>query len=288
MVEPTSRWVITGGGRYDRLALDNTPEGNPTLESIFSAFSPKLNATFKVLDAQRDNQPTLNVYAAYSHAFLPPRRPSSLTPANASLNLQPEDINNVEGGVKSSLIGGRVSFEGTYFWMKEDGVVLSRRQGPFFFPTNAGQQRYKGVETGATVAVSRQVEVYANAAFYKNRFGEFVIQTEDGDQVLTGNRLPISPAYVVNWGATVTPAPPIEVTLNVKRVSDVQSNQGNTFLIDPYSLVDAAVSWRRGPLRVTLSAHNLLNAEYYWNSDGETADPGRPRQVLLTVSVLAK
>jgi hypothetical protein len=39
---------------------------------------------------------------------------------------------------------------------------------------------------------------------------------------------------------------------------------------------------------VTLSAHNLFNAAYYWNADGETADPARPRQVLLTASVRIK
>jgi outer membrane receptor protein involved in Fe transport len=52
--------------------------------------------------------------------------------------------------------------------------------------------------------------------------------------------------------------------------------------------VDAAVTWRRGPLRLALSAHNLFNQQYYWNADGETADPGRPRQILFTTSVTLK
>ena len=47
------------------------------------------------------------------------------------------------------------------------------------------------------------------------------------------------------------------------------------------------MSWYLGPTRITLSAHNLLNEEYYWNGDtsrAESADPGAPRQVLLTTS----
>jgi outer membrane receptor protein involved in Fe transport len=172
--------------------------------------------------------------------------------------------------------------------MTENGVVLSRRQGPFFLPTNAGELSYKGFETGAMVAPMKQLSFYANASFYRNRFGDFVVQSENGDEILTGNRLPISPSYVVNWGAKVMPAPIVEATVNVKHLSDVQANNGNTFLLSPYSTVDAAVTWRRSPLRITLSAHNLVNEEYYWNSDGETADPGRPRQVLLTFSVLTK
>ena len=36
-----------------------------------------------------------------------------------------------------------------YFDMVRDGIVTTVRQGPFFIPSNAGQQRFKGVETGA-------------------------------------------------------------------------------------------------------------------------------------------
>jgi outer membrane receptor protein involved in Fe transport len=207
-------------------------------------------------------------------------------PADVPLNLKPEDIENYEAGLKGGLLGGRMTLEAAYFWMTEDGVVLSTRQGPFFLPTNAGQQKYKGLETGLSWAATPQVSVYANAAMYRARFGNFVIQSAGGDTVLNGNRLPISPDRIVNWGATLRPAPAIEATLNVKHVGDVQTNNDNTFLLDPYSVVDAAVTWRRGPLRVTLSAHNLFDEEYYWNGDGEVADPGRPRQVLVTTSFL--
>ena len=288
MIEPASRWVLTAGGRYDRLALDNTPEGGSKLDNTFSAFSPKASATFRLLKSTGATAPTVNLYAAYSRAFLPPRAPSSLTPTNVALNLQPENIDNVEGGLKGSALGGRLSFEGTYFWMKESGVVLSRRQGPFFFPTNAGEQRYKGVETGVSVAVTSKISTYLNASFYRNRFGAFVIESEDGDQALTGNRLPISPDSVVNWGLTVTPVPAVDATVSVKYMGDVQADRANTFTIDPYTLVDAAVTWRRGPVRFTLSAHNLFDKQYYWNSDGETADPGRPRQILFKTSVTLK
>jgi outer membrane receptor protein involved in Fe transport len=285
MIEPAPRWVFSAGGRYDRLALDNLREGGTLLEQTFSAFSPKASATFKAFGTEPSSPTTVNLYAAYSRAFLPPRTPSSLTPSNVTLVLHPEDIDNVEGGVKASILNGRASFEGTYFHMIEDGVVLSRRSGPFFFPTNAGKVRYQGVETGVTVAPSRKASVFVNASFYRNRFADFVIQSEDGDDSLTGNRLPISPDYVVNWGATITPVPRIEGTFTVKHVSTVQADNDNTFVVPSYNVADAAVSWKNGPFRVTLSAHNLFNAQYYWNADGETADPARPRQVLVSFAV---
>ena len=201
------------------------------------------------------------------------------------MKLQPEDISNSEIGLKGNAANGRVSFEATYFHMTENGVVLSQRQGPFFFPTNAGELRYDGVETGLSVDITPKVSAFVNASFYHSRFGEFVIESEDGDQVLTGNGLPIAPDYVVNWGASFRPTPSVDATVNIKSTSAMEANRENTFKIDLYTLVDAAVTWRHGPLRATLAARNLFNEEYDWNADGETADPGRPRQILFTISV---
>ena len=282
--EPAPRVLATLAGRYDKLALDATRGSAAKVEDTFDAFSPKASATFKLLSTGNDG-PVLNAYGAYSQAFLPPRRPSSLQAADVPLNLQPEDIENYEGGLKGSLLGGQLSFEASYFYMTEDGVVLNRRQGPFFVPTNAGQWKFKGLETGVGWSPSSQVSVYGNASFYRNRFGEFVIESDEGNTVFTGNHLVLSPDYIVNWGANVRPMPSIDLTLDVKHVSATFGSEDNSFQIDGYTLVDAAASWRRGPIRVTLSARNLLNQEYYFDISSESADPGPPRQVLLSTTI---
>ena len=284
ILEPAPRFVATIAGRYDRLALDATRGSAARVEDTFDAFSPKLGATFKLLSTGNDG-PALNAYGAYSQAFLPPRRPSALVAADVPLNLQPEDIENFEGGLKGSVLGGRLSLEASYFYMTEDGVVLSRRQGAFFVPTNAGQRKFKGLETGIGLAATAQVSTYLNASFYRNRYGEFVIESTGGNTVLTGNRLILAPDYIVNWGANVRPVPFIDVTLDVKHVSETVGNDDNSFLIDGYTLVDLAATWRRGPLRVTLSGRNLFSEEYYFDGNNESADPGPPRQVLLSTTI---
>ena len=287
-IEPTTRLILSAGGRYDRLDLENTltfREGTPVVEDTFDAFSPKASATFKLLPD--DPSTDVNIYGQYSQAFLPPRRPSGLRPGDDEINLNPEDIDNYEVGLKGSLLDGEVTLEATYFYMKREGIVHSVRQGPFFVPTNAGEHRYKGVELGASWAPTSLVSMYANGAFYRNRFGDFVVETESGDTDLTGNRLPISPDRIINGGVVITPDSRFNIRVDVKHVGDVMVDTGNTFELDPYTLLDAAVSWLVGPTRVTLSAHNLFNEEYYWNGDtslAESADPGAPRQVLLTTS----
>ena len=285
--QPAPRVILTGAGRYDHLALDNQRGTGPILEQTFEAFSPKVSATVKLAGVDANSPVTVNLYGGYSQAFLPPRAPSGLTAANVADRIQPEDIENYEVGLKGSAAGGRVSFETTFFRMKEEGVVLSIRQGPFFIPTNDGELKYKGVETGLRVAASPKVSLYVNASFYRNRFGDFVIQDEEdptSDVALTGNRLAISPDHIVNWGATFTPTASTDINFDVKHVGDTATDRENTFTVPGYTLFDVAASWRGGPLRVTLSAHNLFDEEYYWSGGSETLDPGRPRQVLLTTS----
>jgi iron complex outermembrane receptor protein len=279
-LEPVSRLVLTGGGRYDRLNLDHTRGSNAKISKTIDAFSPKGSATVKLLGVEPGSSSTLNVYGSYAQSFMPPRRPTALN--NTDPPLSPEEIENYETGMKGSVLNGRVSMEASYFWMKEDGVVLNQQVGPMFFPTNAGKVRYKGVETGVDFAVTKKISTFFNASFYRSRFGEFVIQSSGGNTVLTGNRLPVAPDRILNWGASFRPTRTVDFNVNFKHVGPVQSDDSNSFQLDKYTVVDTAITWKRGPVRLTLSAHNLFDEEYYWIG-GETADPGTPRQVLLGV-----
>ena len=288
IVTPGSRWLIAAGGRYDRLDLDNTltfATGQPRIDDSFDELSPRASVTYQLTEGA--GRPDLAVYGSYSEAFLPPRRPGQLRPADAAIELEPEDIDNWEIGVKGNFFESRVAVEGAYFHMRRDGIVTTVREGPLFRPSNAGEHEYQGFEASLRWSASPRISAYWNAALYDNRFGDFVIESAGGDMVLTGNRLPISPDQVFNAGVRLQPGRAVDVTLDVKHVGDVMIDQGNSFELDAYTLVDAAVSWSREPVRLTLSAHNLFDEEYFWNGDislAESADPGRPRQVLLTAS----
>jgi iron complex outermembrane receptor protein len=291
VAEPGDRWILMAGGRYDRLDLDNTrtfSAGQPHVAFEFEEVSPRLSATYKLIEDE--GEPDLSLYASYSEAFLPPRRPSALRPADSVLDLEPEDIANWELGLKGDFAGSKLAVEAAIFQMEREGIVLSVRQGPFFLPTNSGEHEYEGFEASLRWTESSRFTAYVNAALYHNRFGHFVIESEEGpegDVVLTGNRLPISPDEVWNAGTLFRVARAFDFAIDVKYVGDVMIDQNNTFQLDDYTLVDAAVSWTRQPIRLTLSASNLFDEEYFWSGDttsGESADVGRPRMVLLTAA----
>lgn len=296
MVDLNPRFNVTAGGRWDHMSMDNTRSNGPTVDASFSAFSPKVSAAYKVLTGNGTDAPLLNVYGAYSQAFVPPRRPSSLTPpGEADPELHPTDFDNYEGGFKARM-RGKLTLEATYFWMNETGVVLQRQTGPFFVDTNAGERDYRGLEATVGYDVNPKLSFFGNASFYHNRFGDFVVQSEEGDRVLTGEHLPIAPDFIINYGTRFKPRPDMDAIVEVKHVDstygspciEASCTSSNTFKIDSYALVDASLSWYWRSFRITLAAHNLLNDEYYGTAGVNSADPGRPRQILLSTAVKFK
>jgi iron complex outermembrane receptor protein len=295
-ITPFPRVTLTAAGRYDRMTLKNTETfqaGAPSIDETFDAFSPKFSALVRVLEAREVGllgNVDVNVYGTYSEAFKPPRTPSGLNPSGVD-PLDPENISNIEVGAKTILANGRASLDATYFHMKRDGIVVSTRQGPFFLPSNAGQQDFDGVDIALALAPVPQLGINVNAAFYHNRFGDFVIEESGGDTDLTGNRLPLVPDVVFNWGVAFSPVPDLGLTLGVKHVGDRYLDQLNTYRLDTYALVDGSVSWSPSALemlRVTLSGRNLLDKEYFQNGDtslAESVEFGAPRQMIVSVGL---
>lgn len=290
VIAPARRLLVTVGGRYDRLDLHNIQvfaSGLPEIDAVYDAFSPKLSATVKLLapDAA-GGMGALNVYAAYSRAFLPPRSPNNLAPADTTLTLEPEKIKNYEIGLKGNVFGSRLGLEATFFRMQRDGIVVRTQQGPFFLDNNAGVQNFRGVELGASWAPWSAVSVYANAAFYHTRFGSYVLQAATGDTVLTGNRPEQAPDVVSNAGIAVDHPAGWGATANVKHVGDMFLDPTNRFRLDPYTVTDASVFWDRTPVRMTLAAHNLFDRRYFNNgsNNAQRADVAPPRQVVVSAS----
>ena len=290
-IAPLPRLEVTAAGRFDRLDLknvDNLAAGEKS-EETFDAFSPKFSALFKLVDAIETGslgRVNLNVYAAYSEAFKPPRHPSSLNPPGQDANLEPENVTNYEVGLKSSFLDGRASLQATYFNMERDGVVISTREGGLFRDSNAGKQDFKGLELMAAWAPMPNLSFFGNVAFYHNRFGDYVIERPSGDVVLTGNRLPAVPDRIFNVGGSYEPTDDVGFTLRFKYVGKRFSNASNTLLLGPYPLLDGSVYWSPGPVRFTLSGHNVLDERYFTSggSGGDTVNLGWPRQLMLIAS----
>ena len=262
-----------------------TPRGGGAkVEDTFSAFSPKVERDLPALGAERPASRQSTSTARTRRPSSRRARPSRLTPADVDAELQPEDIDNNEGGLKGS--AGRRPRLARGDLLLHDGrrVVLTTRQGPFFIPTNAGELSYRGVETGISVAIT-QGSAYVNASFYRNRFGDFVIEIRGRRRGVHRQssadlaRLRRQLGRDVHAGAVGG--------RDVRRQEYGRRGDGPREYVHDRSLHPGrcrgdVASWATA---YDARGHNLFDEADYWNADGFTADPGRPRQVSFTISV---
>jgi len=285
-----SRLRVNLGLRYDRDDISavthapNKPSGS--ISGSGDKFSPKVGASYRVLDSPDPEAPQLSVYAQYSKAFRPARAPADLTVAlNPANPLAPEDITNYEAGIKGSALHNHVGFEVSAFDMLRDGISILVPGGPglSFQESPAGKQRFKGVETGITVQPSTTLSLHANYAYYDGRYEHFAVQIDTSLVDLSGLRVQLSPHHMLDVGVAYGHGAGLGVVVSGFYEGDKALDFQNTVFLPDYITVNGRVSYRWGKYSAALSVANIFNKLYFL--DGEIsaplyAFPAAPRRVI--------
>jgi iron complex outermembrane receptor protein len=120
--------------------------------------------------------PATNVYVNWGQTYEPSfgRQYDAADPAGPGIPLAPEEGDQVEIGLKSSILGGRMSVTFAAFDMERGGISQGDRDHPGF-DIPLGTQRSRGVELGASGELSPGWQLFASAAILDAEFveGEF-------------------------------------------------------------------------------------------------------------------
>ncbi len=281
------RLRLTLGGRYDDNRVSALPSDGTEIKATFHKFSPKVGASYRLIDSDDPIAPQLSVYAQYSRAFKPPRAPADLSVALDPANpLKPENITNYEGGLKATVLQGRLALEASAFDMLRDGIPVLLRVGTGldFRETNGGKQRFKGIELGAVVRPIPTLSLHANYAFYDGKYEDFKILDADNNPVdLSGLRVNLSPRDMLDVGGTYDLGRGLGITLAGNYEGNKALDPKNTYFLDSYFTLDGRVSWVWRNYTFAVSAKNIFDTKYA--TDGEITDPlyifpGPPRRII--------
>ncbi len=139
----------------------------------------------------------------------------------------------------------------------------------------AGKQTAKGAELAGAVRPTDRWNLWANAAYVRAYYGDYVFTGGD----FSGNTPPNVPKVVANAGASyrINLPMPVELGTSVRHVGDRFNADANTVTMLAYTVADAyAFVDVRKNARITLRVRNLTDKTYaIW------ADPGYPDQILL-------
>jgi iron complex outermembrane receptor protein len=261
--------TITAGGRVDFAKNEN--KGSPNQND--TGLTPRMGITWQAI-------PSTTIYASFSKSFMPQ---SGLVYDGSTSGkfIAPERGQQWEGGVKSAAWEGRLMTTLAIFQLDRRNVATSDVAHPNFNIVT-GQQRSRGVELEATLHPLPGWNL-TSAYSYINAEVTHDTNLPAGTPTLNApkNIFNVWTTYEVPRG----PARGLGFGVGGRHYTDQSGDLANSFQLPGYGIVDASMTYRRGPTLWQVNANNLGNKRYWAGSYSDVyVKPGEPRVIRGTVS----
>ncbi|GEO00930.1 TonB-dependent receptor [Novosphingobium sediminis] len=272
---------LTVGGRYTWETKDFNIDF--TVPGAFSAAAKKTfsDPTGRVILDWKPNPDTM-LYASWSRGFRSggfngrATSPTSIGPYN------PERVDSFEGGVKSDLMGGKLRFNPTVFYVKysnkQEDIIRAAGAGTETVVENAASARIWGIELEMQARPTPDLTLRASGGYLNAKYNSFLIP----DLANPGQFLNVSgqrnfrraPKYSFNagvdYGMQISSADRVTFTLDYAYIDDLTASPlaDTTGLrrdvIPAYGTLDASIALlHEGStiknLRVSAYARDMLN-----------------------------
>jgi iron complex outermembrane receptor protein len=266
----TKRLSLTAGGRLDFASNRDLsqPDSNDN-----NAFSPRVGVNYRIV-------PSVALYASYSKSFLP-QSGRVYDGSSSGAFVSPETGDQWEGGLKSSLLSGRMVNTVSVYRLTRNDVLTSDPAHPHFFLLT-GTQRSKGVELESNYQLHRSWNLtlayaYTNATVVRDN--DIPIGTPT--QNVPRNSFNIWTTYELQHGRLKG----VGLGFGGRYYTDQSGDLLDTFSIPSYGLTDASIYYRREHLRWQLNSYNLADKRYFTGSYNNVyVQPGSPRSIHTTLS----
>ena len=256
--------TLTAGGRVD-LAKS---ESRGTANANSRGWTPRLGLTWQAL-------PSSTLYASYSKSFLPQ---SGLVwvSSTESTSIAPERGVQWEAGVKNNYLGGHATTTIALFNLDRKNVAMTDASHPNYYLVT-GEQRSRGVEFESTL---RPVAGWNITAAYSYINAEVLhdYSIAAGTPTINApkNILNVWSDYEFQHGR----ARGLMVGFGGRHYTDQAGDTANSFQIPGYGLMDATLSYHKGPAKWQFNAFNLADTRYASGSYNNIyVKPGEPRTV---------
>jgi len=218
-----------------------------------NAVSPKLGLIYQVIKEK------VSVFGNYMNGFSNVGAGLVSNPATP-IEFKPEEANQLEGGVKLELLGGKLNGTLSYYDIQVKDKVRTDPNNPLY-SVQDGTQRSKGFEADIIANPFRGFHIIMGYGYNES---EFTSGSSKG-------KIPYSaPKNVANLWLSYKildgKAKGIGFGFGGNTQSDSFANDTNTFTVNGYTIMDAAVFYEKPKFRIGLKLNNIANKDY-WSSD---------------------
>lgn len=259
------------GGRFDTFnsESENLTDGEIS-ETEADAFSPRVGIVYQPIEP-------VSLYASYSRSFTP----VSGTDVNNE-TFDPERGTGFEIGVKTEIIKNKLFSTLALYDTTLTNVTTEDPDNPNF-EVQTGEQNSQGIELDVTGEILPGWNIFAGYAYTDAEV------TED-NVIPVGNLLNNVPEHNFNLWTTYTlqkgSVAGLGFGAGVFYISERAGDLDNSFFVDDYTRVDAAIFYEKDKYRAALNFKNLFDAEFIEGTrNRQEVVPGAPFTVQGTVSV---
>jgi len=256
---PTERWRLEAGARLNH--TEEKRDGEVETEAGEVAASDELTVTrgggslgasFRAWGGDRD---AVWLFADWRNTYKPAAM--DFGPEAEGEILDPETAVAIEAGAKGVHLGGRLTWGVTAFRMDFDNLVVAQSVDGRPALTNAGEERFDGVELEGAWRPRPGLALQAAYAWHDPRFRDYEQAFDGVPTQLSGNQLEMSPQDLASVGVTWYPPRGFLAHAEAQYVGEHYLNKRNTAKADAYTLCSAGLGWRFDRLDLRLDGWNL-------------------------------
>lgn len=211
----------------------------------------------------------VSLYVNYRDTFKPAAIDFGIGDADASGGepgsiLKPETSRSVEGGIKGRFFNRRAEWEASGFLMNFSNLVVAAGLGGLPALTNAGEEQFKGFETGVSLSLPHDFVARANYSLHDARFVHFSQLAEDGGgdiEVFDGKRLEMSARHLGSVSLFYAPLRGFLGGFSMNYTGSRFLDRGNdpAFLAEGFPTVDVSAGYRTRLWEIRADCRNLSN-----------------------------
>jgi iron complex outermembrane recepter protein len=172
--------------------------------------------------------------------------------------LKPETSQSVEGGLKARLLNHRVELEASGFYMDFANLVVATEVGGLPALTNAGTERFAGLESGVELFLPKNMIARGNYSYHDAIFTNFTQEFDPGVFTqLAGKRIEMSAHNLAAASLYYLPVKGFLAGVQMNYTGSRFLNKRNTALAEGFATVGVSIGYRTQNWELRVDGHNL-------------------------------
>jgi iron complex outermembrane receptor protein len=211
-----------------------------------------------IWSAWQHSDDALRLFVNYRDTFKPAAIDFGIGDSEAGI-LKPETARSVEGGIKGRFFRGRFDAELSLFQMNFENLVIATNVNGLPALANAGTERFRGFETGASLYLTSKVMARATYSFHNAEFVDSVQLFDGVPTQLAGKRLEMSPRQLAGFGVMYTPVRGVFGGVEVNYTGSRFLDKRNTSVADGFATLGTGVGYRTPRWELRVDGRNLTD-----------------------------